>query len=91
MGDVGYQAGAVMTSGTAHGEALLQMVLNLTRELWIVKDRQLVTERLLAERGIDLATEIERHRPEGEFAEALDAQRRQLLDLVLEPALSSDA
>ena len=72
-------------------EALLQMVLNLTRELWVVKDRQLVTERLLAERGIDLSAEIDRYRPEGEFAQALDAQRRQLLERLLEPALPADA
>ena len=80
-----------MTTGKAPAEALLQMLLNLARELWVVKDRQLVTERLLAERGIDLSAEIDRYRPEGEFAAALDAQRRQLLERLLEPALSADA
>ena len=80
-----------MTGKRPPTEALLQMVLNLTRELWVVKDRQLVTERLLAERGIDLSAEIDRYRPEGEFAQALDAQRRQLLERLLEPALPADA
>ena len=80
-----------MTAKRPPTEALLQMVLNLTRELWVVKDRQLVTERLLAERGIDLSAEIDRYRPEGEFAQALDAQRRQLLERMLEPALPADA
>lgn len=80
-----------MTAKRPPTEALLQMVLNLTRELWVVKDRQLVTERLLAERGIDLSAEIDRYRPEGEFAQALDAQRRQLLERLLEPALPADA
>ena len=28
-----------MKTGKAPAEALLQMVLNLTRELWVVKDR----------------------------------------------------
>ena len=80
-----------MTGKRPPTEALLQMVLNLTRELWVLKDRQLVTERLLAERGIDLSAEIDRYRPEGEFAQALDAQRRQLLERLLEPALPADA
>lgn len=80
-----------MTGKPPPTEALLQMVLNLTRELWVVKDRQLVTEQLLAERGIDLSAEIDRYRPEGEFAQALDAQRRQLLERLLEPALPADA
>ena len=80
-----------MTAGDAPSEALLQMVLNLARELWVVKDRQLVTERLLAQKGIDLSAEIDRYRPEGEFAQALDAQRRQLLERLLEPTLPADA
>lgn len=80
-----------MTGKPPPTEALLQMVLNLTRELWVVKDRQLVTEQLLAERGIDLSAEIDRYRPEGEFAQALDVQRRQLLERLLEPALPADA
>lgn len=80
-----------MTGKPPPTEALLQMVLNLTRELWVVKDRQLVTEQLLAERGIDLSAEIDHYRPEGEFAQALDAQRRQLLERLLEPALPADA
>ena len=80
-----------MTAGDAPSEALLQMVLHLARELWVVKDRQLVTERLLAQKGIDLSAEIDRYRPEGEFAQALDAQRRQLLKRLLEPTLPADA
>lgn len=80
-----------MTAGDAPTEALLQMILNLARELWVVKDRQLVTERLLARKGIDLSAEIDRYRPEEEFAQALDAQRRQLLERLLEPTSSADA
>jgi hypothetical protein len=59
-------------------------VLLLARELWVVKDRQLVTEALLAERGIDLGDAIRDYQPSGALAEMLAAERKALTERLLD-------
>ena len=50
--------------------ALAEAVLTLTQELWILADRQMVMEAVLARHGIDISDEIDRFEPD----EALQAK-----------------
>lgn len=61
------------TLAPADTAALAQALLALTREVWVLTDRMLVTEAVLAERGIDLAGAIERHQPDAALQARLDA------------------
>lgn len=57
---------------------LIEIVLQLGAELWIVKDRQMITEHLLATEGKVTPEMIERFRPAPELAEKLRDERRTL-------------
>jgi hypothetical protein len=59
-------------------DKLGQAVLTLAKELWVVKDRQAITEAVLAKRGIDIREEIALFQPDAEL-EAKLAQERQAL------------
>lgn len=63
-------------------DALGRAVLLLTRELWVTRDRLMVAEALLAERGIDLA--VDSHQPDAPLAEKLAAERARLTESILE-------
>lgn len=67
-------------SGT---DELMSMVLELTAELWVVKKRLYLLERVAGEAGLPLTPGIESFEPdEAEMAE-LDDRRRQLIATVL--------
>jgi len=57
---------------------LIDIVLQLGAELWVVKDRQMVTEHLLATAGKVTPEMIEQFKPPQEMREALSEQRRAL-------------
>ena len=57
-------------------------LLALTRELWVVIDRQAVLEKLLERHGIS-AAEIDAFQPDAAFAEALETRRKALVATVL--------
>jgi hypothetical protein len=57
-------------------------LMTLMRELWVVIDRQAVTEKLLERHGISSA-EIDAYQPDAAFAAALDARRKTLIDAVM--------
>ncbi|MFC0203598.1 hypothetical protein [Novosphingobium soli] len=59
-----------------------EAVLALARELWVVCDRQIVTEALLARHGIT-AAEIDAHQPDAETEARLETRRRQIVDNLL--------
>lgn len=61
---------------------LAQAVLTLTRELWLVIDRQAVTEKLLERHGVD-AAEIDAFQPDAAFAEELDSRRSALVEAIV--------
>jgi hypothetical protein len=54
-------------------------LMTLTKELWVVKDRQAVTEAVLKARGIDIAAEIDRHQPDAALEARLAAERQTLV------------
>ncbi len=79
-----------MAADDARAEALLQMLLNVVQELWIVKDRQIVLEHLLEREGISAAKLLNDFQPDAALAKLLDAERRQLLEKCLGPADDTD-
>lgn len=64
-------------------DALGEAVLSLAREVWVLTDRQLVTERALADHGIDLRATIERYEPDEAFAAELGERRKRLIGELL--------
>ena len=79
-----------MSGDSIHSKALLEILLNVTQELWILRDRQIVTEQVLAEAGIDIRDKIDGYQPDAAMRERLDAERRRLIDLCLAPAKDQD-
>jgi hypothetical protein len=57
-------------------------VLALTREVWVMRDRQMVLEEILASHGIDAAAAIDRFTPDQAFQSRLDAERDCLIEAV---------
>ncbi len=58
------------TLNEADTAGLAEALLTLTQELWILADRQMVTEAVLAKHGLDISEEIENFEPD----EALQAK-----------------
>jgi hypothetical protein len=50
--------------------------VSMAGELWIVKDRLAVLERVLERHGIPAPSSVDRYEPEPQFKERLDAERR---------------
>jgi len=57
-------------------------VIALMRELWVVQDRQVILEKLLADAGIPTA-EIDRLQPDPATQQLLEARRDALIDHVI--------
>jgi hypothetical protein len=79
-----------MSSEPQSNERLFHVLMNTLQELWVLKDRQIVLERILDESGINVTEAVERLQPDAELATKLDAQRRQFIDTVLEPLQDND-
>lgn len=58
-------------------------VLRLAQELWVVKDRQRILERILDDHGIDASDAIARHQPDDVLRAELDAERQAYVDGIL--------
>lgn len=63
---------------------LARTVLALAREVWVLRDRQRITELVLAERGIAIAEAIDAYRPDAETQRMLDAERAAFVQGLLE-------
>lgn len=70
-------------------DALTQTVLTLAKELWTLKDRQIVLEAVLAERGIDVAAAVERYQPAGPVKQRLTDERRRFLGDIVDALAST--
>ena len=64
-------------------DELVNAVLELTTEVAVLRERQFVTERVLADQGIKLAERIEAYQPTPEESAILESQRQRLLATVL--------
>ncbi len=47
-------------------------ILALTREVWTLADRMMVTEAVLAKRGIDISAEVDAYEPDVEMQQKLN-------------------
>uniref|UniRef100_UPI0035CBE9B4 hypothetical protein n=1 Tax=uncultured Sphingomonas sp. TaxID=158754 RepID=UPI0035CBE9B4 len=63
-------------------DGVANAVLALAREIWVLRDRQIVTEAVLAARGIDLAAAIDAFEPDAALQRRLDTERDRLIALV---------
>ncbi|WP_033926147.1 hypothetical protein [Sphingomonas sp. 35-24ZXX] len=59
-----------------------RMVMALTSEVWIMRDRQIVTEYLLATKGSITSEDIDNFTPPAELAAAITAERDRFASLV---------
>jgi len=64
-------------------DQLGQAVISLTKELWVLKDRQRILEAALADAGVLERDVVETYEPDAALKETLSAERRQLIDNVL--------
>ena len=69
----------------------MSALLALARELWVVRDRQLALEALLAEKGVVLGDEVDRWQPDEARQAALDAECRALVQKLASECLPSEA
>jgi hypothetical protein len=60
-----------------------EAVIALAREVWVLTDRQMVTERVLQAHGLDLTAQIDAFEPDAAFQATLDERRRRLLGSIL--------
>lgn len=59
-----------------------EAIVALTREIWVLTDRQAVLEAVLADAGIPVER-IDQYQPDAQMNERLAARRQKLLDNVL--------
>jgi hypothetical protein len=64
-------------------DQLGQAVITLTKELWVMKDRQRILEAALADAGVLDREVVETYEPDEKLKEVLSTERRQLIDSVL--------
>ncbi len=55
----------------------------LAEQVWVLKDRQIVMETVLADKGVDLRDELERFQPDEALAKRMDAERQQFIATVM--------
>ncbi|MCK6370853.1 MAG: hypothetical protein L6Q83_05895 [Gammaproteobacteria bacterium] len=65
-------------------DRLGQALLALTRELWVLRDRQRILEAALVEAGALLPNVIDAWQPDAALQQILSAERGQLIDAVLD-------
>lgn len=79
-----------MSSSPQENSTLFQVLMNTLQELWVLKDRQMILERVLEDNDINVAEAVERLQPDADLAAELDAERRRFIDTVLEPLQGND-
>ena len=66
-------------TGDENLDRLLRMNTELLSELWILRDRVMVLEKILGEKGLLDANAIDDYAPSQEFGEVLQDERDQLV------------
>ena len=64
-------------------DRLGQALITLTKELWVVKDRQKILEAALADAGVVLPDTVDKYQPDDTLSNQLEAERAQLIEQVL--------
>jgi len=78
------QTQADLNLGPADIERLGQALITLTKELWILKDRQRILEAALAEAGIVTREAIDAWQPDDALRDELGGERRRLIDGIID-------
>ena len=65
-------------------DRLGQTLITLTKELWVLKDRQLVLEAALADAGILAKDVVDRYQPDEALKEQLATERQRLIDSIID-------
>lgn len=65
-------------------DQLGQALITLTKELWVLKDRQLILEAALADAGIVAKEVVDRYQPDEMLNEQLRAERQRLIDTIID-------
>ena len=63
-------------------DAAIRMLVEVSAQLWIERERRWVTEQLLEQRGVLSREEIESFRPDAEARAAIRAERARYLERV---------
>ncbi len=71
-------------------DKLLSMLLQLTSEHWVLKERVLSLEALIADKGVVSAQEIESFEPSAEQTQAWEKLRQELIRSVMGPIEDAD-
>ena len=69
--------------GTERADDLARISLALLSELWVLRDRVTVLEHVLEQKGSIARQELDKLMPEGELAEELARERREMVERVL--------
>ena len=71
---------------------LAHAVVTLTQEVWVLNDRQMVTEAVLAKHGIDISEEVDTYTPDETLQSKLDERSRMIMQRVFNSlaGISSD-
>ena len=64
-------------------DPVARLALTLAKELWMLRDRQLVLEDALVRKGVDVRDLVERAAPQGEAAMAIEKDRQRFVGEVL--------
>jgi hypothetical protein len=67
----------------ARNDRATQLALTLARELWVVKDRLMVLEAVMAEQGTALRERVDRYQPTAEAKAAIDAERQRFIGEIM--------
>ena len=65
-------------------DQLGQALITLAKELWVLKDRQLILEAALADAGIVAKEVVDRYQPDEMLKERLRAERQRLIDTIID-------
>jgi len=68
---------------TAGMDEMMTMMLELSAEIWIVKKRQYVLERVAGDQGIDLSAGIEAYALSEQEEQELEAVREQMITRIM--------
>jgi hypothetical protein len=64
-------------------DRLGQAIITLTRELWVMKDRQRILEAVLADAGLLDSVAVDAYEPDESLEEELKAERQKLINEII--------
>jgi len=65
-------------------DKLGQAILTLGQEIWTLTDRQIITEEVLKNHGINIRDEIDKYKPSSELEAELSKKRKALVKKIIE-------